>query len=133
MTQTLFSHASTDIEKASRIYVELQRTPPTTKRYLKNYVKVFLGIDVPDKRICPDHSSPMDYLWHSFSADAVSIVNSRCGRPANADAALGCAPKALVTAPATETGWRGDVMISGSGRERRKRARKIGCSLGPDG
>jgi hypothetical protein len=33
---------------------------------LKNYVKVFLGIDVPDKRLCPEHQSPMDYLWHAF-------------------------------------------------------------------
>jgi hypothetical protein len=33
-------------------------------------VKVFLGLDVPDKKICPDHHSPMDYLWHSYSADA---------------------------------------------------------------
>jgi hypothetical protein len=32
-------------------------------------VKDFLDIDVPDAAICPDHSSPMDYLWHSFSAD----------------------------------------------------------------
>jgi hypothetical protein len=32
-------------------------------------VKVFLGLDVPDKRICPDHHSPMDYLWHSYSTD----------------------------------------------------------------
>jgi hypothetical protein len=29
-------------------------------------VKVFLGIDVPDKRICAEHHSPMDYLWHTF-------------------------------------------------------------------
>jgi hypothetical protein len=28
-----------------------------------------MGIDVPHKRICPEHSSPMDYLWHSFSVD----------------------------------------------------------------
>jgi hypothetical protein len=43
-------------------------------------VKVFLGIDVPDKRICPHHKRPMDYLWHCFSADFSGKV-----RP-NADA-----------------------------------------------
>jgi hypothetical protein len=32
-------------------------------------VRVFLGVDIPDARVCPDHSSPMDYLWHSFSGD----------------------------------------------------------------
>jgi hypothetical protein len=88
MTLTLFSHASTDIQKASRIYTELRRILPTTKRDLKNYVKVFLGINVPYKRICPDHSSPMDYLWHSFSADAAGSVHSRCERPLNADAVI---------------------------------------------
>ncbi len=77
MTQTTFSQTSTDIEKAAHIYAELRRTRPGTKHDLKNYVKVFLGIDVPDKRICPDHSSPMDYLWHSFSADAIVAPHLR--------------------------------------------------------
>jgi len=58
-----------DIERAANIYSVLRRTRPKTKHDLKNYVKVFLGIDVPDKRICPEHNRPMDYLWHSFSAD----------------------------------------------------------------
>ncbi|NQT03976.1 MAG: hypothetical protein HQ580_18265 [Planctomycetes bacterium] len=88
MTQTLFSRTSTDIERAARIYTELRRTSPATKRDLKNYVKVFLGIDVPDKRICPEHSSPMDYLWHSFSADAIVAPHSRYNRPPNADAVI---------------------------------------------
>ena len=47
----------------------LRCTRPRTKEDLKNYVKAFLGVDVPDGRICPDHSSPMDYLWHSFAID----------------------------------------------------------------
>jgi hypothetical protein len=48
------------------------------KKDLKNYVKVFLGIDVPDKKICPEHNSPMEYLWHSFSADfaAKNCINA---------------------------------------------------------
>jgi len=60
---------SSDIEKAAHLYDELRRTQPATKKDLKNYVKVFLGIDVPDKRICTEHSSPMDYLWYSFSSE----------------------------------------------------------------
>ncbi len=56
-------------ENAESFYSELKITRPKSKRDLKNYVKVFLGVDVPDKRICPRHNSPMDYLWHSFSAD----------------------------------------------------------------
>ena len=71
-----------DLAKAARIYSALQRTRPRTQADLRNYVKVFLGIDVPDRKICPEHSTPMDYLWHSFSADF------RERRPANADAVV---------------------------------------------
>ena len=58
--------ACSDIERAAGIYEELRRVRPGNRRDLKNYVKVFLGIDVPDKRICPEHQCPMDYLWHAF-------------------------------------------------------------------
>src|SRR4030042_5991408 len=58
-----------DIEKAEHIYSVLRRSRPITKVDLKNYVKVFLGVNVPDKIICPEHNSPMDYLWHSFNTD----------------------------------------------------------------
>jgi len=57
------------IEKATRLYHALRRTRPTTKSSLKDYVKVFLGIDVPSKHICTGHNSPLDYLTHSFFAD----------------------------------------------------------------
>ncbi len=60
---------SADFEKAAQLYSALRRTRPRSKKNLKNYVKVFLGRDIPDRRICTEHSSPMDYLWHSFSAD----------------------------------------------------------------
>jgi hypothetical protein len=51
------------------VLMALRRMQPGTKRDLRNYVKVFLGVQVPDKCICPGHSSPMDYLWHSYWAD----------------------------------------------------------------
>lgn len=66
MTQLTFPGTYSDIEKVARLYTELRRTRPVTRRDLKNYVKVFLDIDVPDKRICLGHQSPMDYLWHTF-------------------------------------------------------------------
>ena len=47
----------------------MRRRPPRSRRDLKNYVKVFLGVDVPDGKVCCDHNSPMDYLWHSYSTD----------------------------------------------------------------
>jgi len=69
-----------DNEKAAHLYAALRRSRPKSKQDLKNYVKVFLGIDIPDQRICPGHNSPMDYLWHSFFADFAD------DKPANADA-----------------------------------------------
>ena len=44
-------------------------TRPVTKLNLKNYVKSYLGLNVPDKKICPNHCAPIDYLWHAFSCD----------------------------------------------------------------
>jgi hypothetical protein len=58
-----------DIKKAQNLYSLLRRNRPVTKQDLRNYVTAFLGIRVPEKRICPDHSSPMDYLWHCFGSD----------------------------------------------------------------
>ncbi len=73
MNETIVSsaHATTnpDAAKAEDVYEALRHSRPRTRADLKNYVKVFLGVEVPDRRICPDHSSPMDYLWHSFAMD----------------------------------------------------------------
>jgi hypothetical protein len=80
-TQNLAS-LTNDIERAAHIYSELRQTRPSTRRDLKNYVKVFLDIDVPDKRICPEHNSPLDYLWHSFFVDFAAEKRS------NADAII---------------------------------------------
>lgn len=63
----------------AKLYESLRRTRPATRRDLKNYIKVFLGIDVPDKQICPEHNSPLDYLWHNFNSDFAQP------RAANAD------------------------------------------------
>ena len=64
--------------KAHEVYSQLRRLRPLGRDALRNYVKVFLGIDVPAKRMCEGHSSPMDYLWHSFSSDFKSAgrINS---------------------------------------------------------
>jgi len=42
---------------------------PTTKSHLRNYIRVFLGVDVPNKVFTEGHSSAMDYLWYAFNAD----------------------------------------------------------------
>ena len=69
--------ASCDVGKVSSIYETLRRTRPITRADLKNYVKVFLGIDVPDKKICPDHATPMDYLWYAYNLDFAAGDNVR--------------------------------------------------------
>lgn len=52
---------------------------PTTKHHLRDYIKLFLGVDIPYKALSEEHSSPMDYIWHSFNADFLK------GKKANAD------------------------------------------------
>ncbi len=64
---------------AARVYESLRRTRPRTKADLKNYIKVFLNMDVPAQAICPEHNSPLDYLWHSFICDFAEP------KPANGD------------------------------------------------
>ena len=69
-----------DSEKALHVLSALRRTRPRTKKDLRNYVKVFLGLDIPNQRICPEHNSPMDYLWHSFAADFTDGQDSTFSR-----------------------------------------------------
>jgi len=78
----LYEPASVCIDRAAEIYRQLRHTQPATRADLKNYVKVFLGIDVPDVRICPEHNTPMDYLWHSFTADIPALRPTSDGQRA---------------------------------------------------
>jgi len=78
---------SPKLTKARTVYEMLRRTRPRSREDLKNYVKVFLGIDIPDKALCPDHSSPMDYLWHSFSID-FGLGISDCGLESQSKSAI---------------------------------------------
>jgi len=73
---------SGSIEKAQAIYAAIRRRRPENKKDFKNYLKVFLNIDVPDKNICQEHCSPLDYLWYVFNIDF--SANKR----QNADAVL---------------------------------------------
>ena len=63
----------------NNLYSFLKRTSPGTKADLLNYVKIYLGIDLPAVSLCRDHASPADYLWHCYNADFISPG------PANAD------------------------------------------------
>jgi len=40
---------------AGRVYSALRRSAPSSRGDLRNYVKVFLGIDIPDVSLCAGH------------------------------------------------------------------------------
>ncbi|MDE2425725.1 MAG: hypothetical protein KGO96_07445 [Elusimicrobia bacterium] len=43
-------------------------TPCQTKEHLKNWVKVFLNIDLPDCTVDPSsNSNPLDLMWEIYS------------------------------------------------------------------
>jgi len=77
-------------EQASEIFSALRLHRPATKRQLKNYCKVFLGVNIPNKRICPEHNAPLDYLWHSFKTDFADSPPANGSTPLtiNADCAV---------------------------------------------
>jgi len=91
------SRKKCDLLKAGLVYAELRGVRPETRGALKDYVKVFCGIDVPEGHVCDGHNSPMDYLCHSFlgdfshakraSADAVVWANRGGGKTELAAAA----------------------------------------------
>ena len=57
------------LAKANSIYETLRKTMPKEKADLKNYLTVFLGLNIGDTKICPEHNTPMDYLWHCWRSD----------------------------------------------------------------
>ncbi len=149
MTQTQVTEQR--LAQAESIYQTLRRTRPKTRQDLANYVKVFLGIDVPSRRICDEHSSPLDYLWHSFAGDfarpwaakngdAVVWANRAGGKTALAAAAtlLDCVFKPNCTVrilggSGEQSGRMYDYLVEfiGSGFEEfvRGDVRKSGCAF----
>ncbi len=67
-----------DISEIKKVCSLLRNKRPATRQELKNYVKVFLGLNIPDKSICSEHASPLDYLWHSFSGDFDGNAGGGC-------------------------------------------------------
>ena len=57
---------SVDVVRAGKIFESVRLARPVTRGDLRDYVKVFLGIDVPDAVMCKGHVAPMDYLWHAW-------------------------------------------------------------------
>ncbi len=69
--------ASRNQHQASGVYQRLRRTRPRSRQDLANYIKVFLGIDVPDVRLCGEHATPMDYLWYAYNLDFAAGEDAR--------------------------------------------------------
>jgi len=70
---------STDrLLQANSIYETLRKQTPKIRADLKNYLKVYLGIDIPDTKICPEHNTPMDYLWHCWRSDFNGSTSGDC-------------------------------------------------------
>ena len=69
-----------EMVRAGRVLSALRKVKPVSRFDVRNYVKVFLGVDVPCESVCEGHCSPMDYLWHSYSSDldGKQKVNSDC-------------------------------------------------------
>ncbi|MBU1517755.1 MAG: hypothetical protein KJ757_02360 [Planctomycetes bacterium] len=70
--------SSDRIVKANGFYETLRKTRPRTRADLKNYLKIFLGIEIGDTKICPEHNSPMDYLWHCYNSDFDGSTTGDC-------------------------------------------------------
>lgn len=51
------------------IIQDLRLSRPNSKAELHNYIKVFLGVDVPQEVVTKGHKSLMDYIWFSFNVD----------------------------------------------------------------
>ena len=90
MTDTMLSCAESKndprVARAATIYETLRRTRPRSRADLRNYLRVFLNIDVPHKKMCPEHSSPLDYLWHTFNIDFKVPIRNHQSEIRNADA-----------------------------------------------
>lgn len=51
---------------------------PTTKHHLQDYLRYFLGVDLPSKVMLDGHSSPMDYVWYAFNSDFLQEKRANC-------------------------------------------------------
>ena len=65
MNTTILSSES--IVRATGFYEKLRNTTPKNRADLNNYLRVFLNLNISDTKICPEHNTPMDYLWHCYS------------------------------------------------------------------
>ncbi|HBG27447.1 MAG: hypothetical protein A2Y10_02645 [Planctomycetes bacterium GWF2_41_51] len=66
------------IKKADNVCKNLKHQRPKTRTDLENCVTEYLNIQISDQKICPNHDSPMDYLWHCYNSDFNGSANADC-------------------------------------------------------
>jgi len=59
-----------------------KKTRPKNRKQLREYLQTYLDLDLPNKSICEEHQSPLDYAWYAFNADFTRPA------PINADAVV---------------------------------------------
>jgi hypothetical protein len=52
-----------------RLPKQIRNKPPKDWSGLKHFVETGFGMKVPGRRVCANHCSPMDYLWHAYVCD----------------------------------------------------------------
>lgn len=72
-------------KRALKKVTNLKIQKPATRTDLKNYLQFYLNLNVPDKKICPCHDSPMDYLWHSYSENDLFLTKDSKLKTQNSD------------------------------------------------
>jgi hypothetical protein len=73
------------VKKQLEEMTDLMNTPaPTNPAQLQSYIGSSMKVHIPEKRVCQGHSSPMEYLCHSFlggrAADAIVWANRGGGK-----------------------------------------------------
>jgi len=73
-----------DGKRVRRMVESLRGRRPRDRRELAAYVRAFLGLKVPGRRVCAGHDSPMDYLAYAVlgedGASPTLIWNDSCQR-----------------------------------------------------
>jgi hypothetical protein len=57
------------MKKIEQLSEDLRFCPPRSRGHLRDYIRYFFGVEVPDYVVTEGHSSAMDYIWDTYNAD----------------------------------------------------------------
>jgi hypothetical protein len=52
----------------------LRDTEPKNREQLKNYINMFFDFDIPHIKVCPDHTTPLDFIHDCYFGDYSNIL-----------------------------------------------------------